>query len=303
MSVDCLRGNMIMRIWIEIRKYIGWCLKGIKRKIKHMSPAQKRLAIVSIIALTMGCLMGNGIGHASEERKSEKKMKEAVAKVQKEADEKLGLMTKQLYDLQERVDGTTEDLPWNLVLVNNTHPMKDGYVPELTELEPGHSVDKRIVNAAKKMLSDAEEQGLHIEICSAYRSVKRQEQVFGESMKERVKDGMEYWDAYKETALNVAEPGTSEHALGLALDLISNEYSELDERQEETAEAKWLAENCHKYGFILRYPSEKTNITGIIYEPWHYRYVGEEYAAEIMELGITLEEYLQEHYQSDEGGQ
>lgn len=296
MSVDCLRGNMIMRIWIEIRKYIGWCLKGIKRKIKHMSPAQKRLAIVSIIALTMGCLMGNGIGHASEERKSEKKMKEAVAKVQKEADEKLGLMTKQLYDLQERVDGTTEDLPWNLVLVNNTHPMKDGYVPELTELEPGHSVDKRIVNAAKKMLSDAEEQGLHIEICSAYRSVKRQEQVFGESMKERVKDGMEYWDAYKETALNVAEPGTSEHALGLALDLISNEYSELDERQEETAEAKWLAENCHKYGFILRYPSEKTNITGIIYEPWHYRYVGEEYAAEIMELGITLEEYLQEHY-------
>ncbi|MBP3462799.1 MAG: M15 family metallopeptidase [Tyzzerella sp.] len=285
-----------MRIWIEIRKYIGWCLKGIKRKIKHMSPAQKRLAIVSIIALTMGCLMGNGIGHASEERKSEKKMKEAVAKVQKEADEKLGLMTKQLYDLQERVDGTTEDLPWNLVLVNNTHPMKDGYVPELTELEPGHSVDKRIVNAAKKMLSDAEEQGLHIEICSAYRSVKRQEQVFGESMKERVKDGMEYWDAYKETALNVAEPGTSEHALGLALDLISNEYSELDERQEETAEAKWLAENCHKYGFILRYPSEKTNITGIIYEPWHYRYVGEEYAAEIMELGITLEEYLQEHY-------
>ena len=287
---------MIMRIWIEIRKYIGWCLKGIKRKIKHMSPAQKRLAIVSIIALTMGCLMGNGIGHASEERKSEKKMKEAVAKVQKEADEKLGLMTKQLYDLQERVDGTTEDLPWNLVLVNNTHPMKDGYVPELTELEPGHSVDKRIVNAAKKMLSDAEEQGLHIEICSAYRSVKRQEQVFGESMKERVKDGMEYWDAYKETALNVAEPGTSEHALGLALDLISNEYSELDERQEETAEAKWLAENCHKYGFILRYPSEKTNITGIIYEPWHYRYVGEEYAAEIMELGITLEEYLQEHY-------
>ena len=268
-----------------------------------MTPAQKRLAIVSIIALTMGCLMGNGIGHASEERKSEKKIKEAVAKVQKEADEKLGSMTKQMYDLQEQLSGTTADLPWNLVLVNNTHPMKEGYVPELTELAPGHSVDRRIINAAKKMLSDAEKEGLHIQICSAYRSVKRQEQVFGESMRERVKDGMEYWDAYKETSLNVAEPGTSEHALGLALDLISNQYSELDERQEKTAEAKWLAKNCHKYGFILRYPPEKTNITGIIYEPWHYRYVGEEYAAEIMELGITLEEYLQEHYQPDEGGQ
>lgn len=268
-----------------------------------MTPAQKRLTIVSIIALTMGCLMGNGIGHASEERKSEKKIKEAVAKVQKEADEKLGSMTKQLSDLQEQLSGTTADLPWNLVLVNNTHPMKEGYVPELTELAPGHSVDRRIINAAKKMLSDAEKEGLHIEICSAYRSVKRQEQVFGGSMRERVKDGMEYWDAYKETSLNVAEPGTSEHALGLALDLISNQYSELDERQEKTAEAKWLAKNCHKYGFILRYPPEKTNITGIIYEPWHYRYVGEEYAAEIMELGITLEEYLQEHYKPDEGGQ
>ena len=292
-----------MRVWIQIRKYIGWCIKGLKRKINHMTPAQKRLAIVSIIALTMGCLMGNGIGHAAEERKSEKKIKEAVAKVQKDADEKLGSMTKQLYDLQEKVNGTTEDLPWNLVLVNNTHPMKEGYVPELAELTPGHSIDRRIINAAKKMLSDAEKEGLHIEICSAYRSVKRQEQVFGESMRERVKDGMEYWDAYEETSLNVAEPGTSEHALGLALDLISNQYSELDERQEKTAEAKWLAKNCHKYGFILRYPSEKTNITGIIYEPWHYRYVGEEYAAEIMELGITLEEYLQEHYKPDEGGQ
>ena len=292
-----------MRVWIRIRKYIGWCMKGLRRKINHMTAAQKRLTIVSIIALTMGCLMGNGIGHASEERKSEKKIKEAVAKVQKEADEKLGSMTKQLYDLQEQLSGTTADLPWNLVLVNNTHPMKEGYVPELTELAPGHSVDRRIINAAKKMLSDAEKEGLHIQICSAYRSVKRQEQVFGESMRERVKDGMEYWDAYKETSLNVAEPGTSEHALGLALDLISNQYSELDERQEKTAEAKWLAKNCHKYGFILRYPPEKTNITGIIYEPWHYRYVGEEYAAEIMELGITLEEYLQEHYQPDEGGQ
>ena len=292
-----------MRVWIQIRKYIGWCIKGLKRKINHMTPAQKRLAIVSIIALTMGCLMGNGIGHAAEERKSEKKIKEAVAKVQKDADEKLGSMTKQLYDLQEKVNGTTEDLPWNLVLVNNTHPMKEGYVPELAELTPGHSIDRRIINAAKKMLSDAEKEGLHIEICSAYRSVKRQEQVFGESMRERVKDGMEYWDAYEETSLNVAEPGTSEHALGLALDLISNQYSELDERQEKTAEAKWLAKNCHKYGFILRYPPEKTNITGIIYEPWHYRYVGEEYAAEIMELGITLEEYLQEHYKPDEGGQ
>ena len=192
------------------------------------------------------------------------------------------------------------ELPWNMVLVNGEHPMEDGYVPQLKELEKGLSVDARIVDATKEMLADAKKAGLHIDICSAYRSVERQEQVFGESMKERVKDGMSYWDAFNETSLNVAVPGTSEHALGLALDLISNQYTELDERQETTAEAKWLKENCHKYGFILRYPPEKTNITGIIYEPWHYRYVGVEDATEIMKLGITLEEYLQDYYQPED---
>ena len=96
--------------------------------------------------------------------------------------------------------------------------------------------------------------------------------------------------------MSVALPGTSEHGLGLALDLISNQYSELDEKQAETKEAKWLEENCYKYGFILRYPPEKTAETGIIYEPWHYRYVGQEAAKEIMESGVTLEEYLEESY-------
>ncbi len=292
-----------MKILMGIGKYIGWCIKGIRRKLRRMSPAQKKLAMVAIIALIIGCFMGSGIGKASEKKRSEEKVQEAVAKVQKKADEKLNSMEKQLYDLQDELHDHSAELPWNLVLVNGSHPMKEEYVPELTEIQPGYSVDTRIANAARKMLADAEKEGLHVEICSAFRSVERQEQVFGDSMKERVKSGMSYWEAYEETALNVALPGTSEHALGLALDLISNQYSELDEKQQETKEAKWLAENCYKYGFILRYPPEKTNITGIIYEPWHYRYVGKEHAAKITELGVTLEEYLQKHYQAEEGGQ
>lgn len=292
-----------MKVLLGIKRYINWCIKGMKRKIKHMTPAQKRLAIVIFLALTVGAFIGNGIGRASEKRKSEKKVEEAVAKVQKKANEELDAVEKELYDLQEEIHDHSVELPWNLVLVNGSHPMQEGYVPELTEIQPGHSVDTRIANAARKMLADAEEAGLHVLICSAYRSVERQQQVFGDSMQDRVKSGMDYWEAYAETALNVALPGTSEHALGLALDLISNQYSELDEKQEETAEAKWLAENCYKYGFILRYPPEKTNITGIIYEPWHYRYVGEEHATKITELGVTLEEYLQEYYQVEAGGQ
>lgn len=287
---------------MDVKKYIGWCIKGIRAKIKKMRPEQKRLVIVGLIALILGGMFGNGIGRAAEEKKSEEKVSEAVAEVKEEEAKKLKNVEKQLYDLKEEMQEEETELPWNMVLVNSEHPMADGYVPELMELEEGLSVDARILDAARQMLADAKEAGLHIDICSAYRSVKRQEQVFSESMKERVKDGMSYWDAFNETSSNVAVPGTSEHALGLALDLISNQYTELDERQEDTAEAKWLKENCHKYGFILRYPPEKTNITGIIYEPWHYRYVGVEDATKIMELGITLEEYLQDYYEP-EGGQ
>ena len=93
----------------------------------------------------------------------------------------------------------------------------------------------------------------------------------------------------------MAIPGTSEHGLGLAVDLISNQYTELDDEQANTAEAKWLKENCHRFGFILRYPPEKTEETGIIFEPWHYRYVGVEDATKIMEQGVTLETYLRDY--------
>lgn len=273
---------------MDVKKWLRWLIKGIRIK--------KRLVINSVIALVIGILAGNGIGRIREEKKSEQKVSQAVAKAQAKSDEKLRETEKQLYQLKEQLNQNEKELPWNRVLVNGEYPMEEGYVPELKELEEGLSVDVRIYEAAKKMLADAKKAGLHIEICSAYRSVERQQQVFGSSMKERVKDGMSYWDAYEETALNVALPGTSEHALGLALDLVSSQYTELDERQETTAEAKWLKANCHKYGFILRYPPEKTNITGIIYEPWHYRYVGVEEATEIMKLGVTLEEYLQDYY-------
>lgn len=284
------------RIFMRIRKAIGWFVKGIRRNIRSMSREQKRRTIIALLALIAGGICGGFIGRSIEKKISEEKVAEAVSKVEKEDKTKLDAVKKELYDLKEDIDDTASDKPWNLVLVNYEHPMKEGYVPELKELEPGYSVDSRIADEARQMLADAKEAGLHIIMCSAYRSVERQKTLFDECMREYIKSGMGHWDAYQETILKIAEPGKSEHALGLALDLISNQYTELDKRQETTKEAKWLAENCHKYGFILRYPPEKTEITGIIYEPWHYRYVGEEHAKKIHELGVTLEEYLQDHY-------
>lgn len=267
--------------------------KQIRRTIRCMSRETKKLLLVALIAAMIGGFLGGRICGLLERNKAEKELLKVTAQLQKKEEARVSA-------LQGKSDQTSSEekvgMSWNLVLVNNKNPMEKGYVPELTKLKSDYYVDSRIAEAANQMLKDAKAAGMRIEICSAYRSVERQEQVFNESLEERLKKGMDYWEAFSDNRLSVAEPGTSEHALGLALDLISNQYTELDEGQENTKEAKWLKENCYKYGFILRYPPEKTDITGIIYEPWHYRYVGVEDATEIMKLGITLEEYLETYY-------
>lgn len=248
--------------------------------------------MLSVLALAASVLFGGAVACVIQERRLENEVERVTAEIEEREQKKLDALRKR----NEQPDDEVGEMPWYLVLVNGNNPMEQGYKPELTKLERGQYVDSRIADAARKMLSDAEKAGMDIVICSAYRSVERQGEVFNESMKERVKSGMDYLEAYQDTVTNVAVPGTSEHALGLALDLISDEHAELDERQEGTKEAKWLAENCHKYGFILRYPPKKMEITGIIYEPWHYRYVGVEDATKIMEMDLTLEEYLEEYY-------
>ena len=90
----------------------------------------------------------------------------------------------------------------------------------------------------------------------------------------------------------MAPPGTSEHQTGLAVDIMATDYPVLDEKQAQTEEQQWLMEHCWEYGFILRYPTDKSSVTGIGYEPWHYRYVGQETAASIYERGLCLEEYI-----------
>ena len=188
-----------------------------------------------------------------------------------------------------------EETSWELILVNEDHPLDASYAPEkLTEISSGYRVDDRIVADLRQMLDDGAAEGLSMYVTSAYRSYKQQIETFNVSMQTRLNQGMTPLEAYQETSTQVALPGTSEHATGLAVDIISTEYEALDDRQGDTKEQKWLMEHCWEYGFILRYPPEKSDITGIIYEPWHYRYVGKDTAKEITELGVTLEEYLEQ---------
>lgn len=184
---------------------------------------------------------------------------------------------------------------WALALVNETHPLDTSYAPaELYEVESERSVDARIKEPLDRMLGDAQTAGLSMYVASAYRSYDHQRTVFNATMQDWISQGYTPLDAYDETKKSVAVPGTSEHATGLAVDIIASAYEALDDRQGDTPEQQWLMEHCWEYGFILRYPPDKGDVTGIIYEPWHYRYVGEAAAKEIHEQNITLEEYLGE---------
>ena len=189
---------------------------------------------------------------------------------------------------QEEV--TAED--WQLLLVNPWNLLPQDYSIELKWLANGLQVDERIYDDLNAMLTDCWAAGLHPVVCSAYRPYATQLRLYNNKIARLRAAGYGRERARQEAGRWVAVPGTSEHQTGMALDIVSYKYQLLNEQQENTAEQKWLMEHCWEYGFVLRYPKDKTEVTGIGYEPWHYRYVGRAVAAEMRESGLCLEEYL-----------
>ena len=182
---------------------------------------------------------------------------------------------------------------WQLLLVNKNNKIPENFDVELETVQKNHKVDKRIVSSLNQMLSDAKLQGLSPVICSSYRTNSKQTQLYNNKVKQYTDYGYSTSEAEELASYWVTLPGTSEHETGLAVDIVSKSYQKLDERQEKTAEQKWLMENSYKYGFILRYPTDKKDITMINYEPWHYRYVGIESATYMKEHNLCLEEYIE----------
>ncbi len=196
------------------------------------------------------------------------------------------------------VEGYTENrkaAAWNLLLVNPWNRLPDDFSVERKKLKNGQEIDKRIYSDLQDMMDAARAEGLSPIICSAYRTNEKQQTLFDRQVSKYLAQGYSQKEAETEAGKWVAVPGTSEHQTGLAVDMVAFSYQILDKQQENTAEQKWLMENSYRYGFILRYPSDKSKITGIDYEPWHYRYVGKAAAKEIYETGVCLEEYLQKH--------
>lgn len=183
-----------------------------------------------------------------------------------------------------------------LILVNKDNPLPENFLVDLHYLQNGTcAVAECMYDALSRMLSDGSAEGLSFVVASGYRDTKLQKELLEEDIAATMeREGLSYPEAYEKETRETMPPGYSEHETGLAVDIVSVYYQMLDDRQEMTQENRWLRENCSEYGFILRYPKGKEDITGIDYEAWHFRYVGEEAAEEIMSRGLTLEEYLEE---------
>lgn len=176
---------------------------------------------------------------------------------------------------------------WQLILVNRDHLVPDNYTVQLTELSNGRKVDSRIYPELQQMFDDARAAGLALFVREGYRTKKEQQQILDDRVQEYINQGDSREEAQKAAEEYVALPGTSEHELGLSVDINAD-----TQKCSSDAVYQWLNDNAYKYGFIKRYPSDKTDITGISNEPWHYRYVGKEAAQTMKEQKLCLEEYL-----------
>ena len=179
-----------------------------------------------------------------------------------------------------------------LILVNAWNPVPEDYEVELVSISDDHQIASIAYQDYLEMMEDCRNAGMKPAICSSYRTLEYQKNLFEHRVDSYIDDGYSREQAEELAGRSVAIPGTSEHQLGLAIDIVDNRNWNLNESQAKMPTQQWLMENSWRYGWILRYPDEKSEITGIIYEPWHYRYVGREVAAEIHELGICLEEYM-----------
>lgn len=168
-----------------------------------------------------------------------------------------------------------------VILVNALNPVPAYYQRNLVNVVDYHDVDSRCYDALKKMLEDCTAAGIEYTFNSAYRTIQEQTAILEYRTREHMASyNLEFEEARDKAYETVAVPGTSEHHLGLAVDLLGD------------AAVAWLTEHCWDYGFIVRYTEEKEPITGIIDEPWHFRYVGTEVSLDIRDTGLCLEEYL-----------
>lgn len=184
-----------------------------------------------------------------------------------------------------------ENFKWDLVYWSNGQSV-DALSLNYKEYDQVFAVDRAAYQPLKDMFAAAEKAGVPLQMVSPYRSIQKQDRLFTESVNYYKNQGFSESEAIKKANISRTFTGTSEHNTGLGFDILEKGNWTLTEGFENTAQFKWLMENAENYGFILRYRKDKTNITGIMYEPWHFRYVGVEHAKKINSMNMCLEEYI-----------
>ena len=194
--------------------------------------------------------------------------------------------------LSAKADVTTER-DWRLILVNPDNLIPEGWVPELTMTKYGYQVDSRIVDDVTALIEGAAKDNVSLIICYGYRTLEQSQQLFEKQIRRQLANGLSQEAAVAEAKRWGAPPGTSDHHTGLALDIVTPEYQVLNHGFYDTPAGRWMEEHCWEYGFVIRFPKDKQDITGITYEPWHLRFVGKEHAAAMREQNLCLEEYFE----------
>ncbi|MCL2865016.1 MAG: M15 family metallopeptidase [Lachnospiraceae bacterium] len=208
--------------------------------------------------------------------------------------EEIEALEGQIEELELAAELAARERPWYLTLINQANPLPDEFEPSLVEVAPERGVDARIGDAVTGMINAAAAEGVHLEIVVAHRSFQRQSEIFLSRMVEINAQGINMFEAYREAARAIEVPGTSEYQAGLAV-AFGPTYEVSAETFVASQEMQWLMANARTFGFILRYPENRSDITGAEFNPFHWRYVGVEAATIIAEQNITLEEYLLQH--------
>ena len=189
-----------------------------------------------------------------------------------------------------------------LSLLNKEYILKEELDLDLVSIGSGHELEERAADAITKMVQDAKKEKIYISVTSSYRTYLKQVSLFKNKISKLEKAGYSHASAVTEAGKVVAVPGTSEHQLGLTVDFVTRNYRKLDEGIKNTKEYKWVEEHAWEYGYVIRYPSGKSDITGIISEPWHLRYVGIPAAKLMHDQKICLEEFLGVAYDGQKDG-
>lgn len=295
-------GYILFRIRKAFKKFFKKTKRFFKRwfrlLIKHTKAGDYSVLIYTVaVVLVFALLITLTVSlFKKTDKKSEKKNKTDVeitttssegtatntdGMLESDSDMKLKQEAKKIYKNNKEL----------LVLANKQVALAEDYSFEKHTLNNGLVIDENCYIDLYRMLKACNDAGFHYNILSAYRTREEQQGIIDRNVQQFVDQGMNQDEAYEKTIETVQLVGHSEHETGLALDIVEEGEYSLYEELESNPTVKWFNENCVKYGFILRYPKGKDAITEISYEPWHFRYVGEDAAKFITKNKLTLEEF------------